>query len=439
MIKAAAAKRHGERTDLLAADVGQRIRQLRHERGMSLAQLGGEDLSRSFLSLVELGRSRISLRALSIVADRLGVPTSYFFSESEAAHEAAIELSLARAEDALRHHQPAEALRLLSADTEGMGALAARWLWLRGWSLLDMGRPSDALPVLEEAESRAAEGTDTRTHIIASYTLGLTFYALGQYQDALSAYQRAYAEASELEDRVYQGKALAALGHVAYMQQDFQQAANHYARARECFGVVNDVHNLAAIYTGLSRVSERQDDLRSAVRYARLGVGIYEPLHHKQRAAHELNQMAARYRELGETEAALSSVRQALTWAMECSARDVESLARSTLAAILFDGGDLSAAEHEAESAVRVAPNERDQGLIDAWLVLARIAERRGRPDHSDELYTKALSTLEQMAYHTRYADAAIAYSLVLRERGDTTAALDYALAAANATARHST
>jgi transcriptional regulator with XRE-family HTH domain len=61
--------------------VGQRIQQARHARRMSLAQLAGEDLSRSFLSVVERGRSRISLRALAIVAGRLGLPVSYFVDD----------------------------------------------------------------------------------------------------------------------------------------------------------------------------------------------------------------------------------------------------------------------------------------------------------------------------------------------------------------------
>ncbi len=62
--------------------VGKRIRLARLARRMSLAQLGGEDLSRSFLSVVENGRSRISLRALAIIARRLQLPLSYFVDEA---------------------------------------------------------------------------------------------------------------------------------------------------------------------------------------------------------------------------------------------------------------------------------------------------------------------------------------------------------------------
>jgi transcriptional regulator with XRE-family HTH domain len=58
--------------------VGSRVRAARLARGLTLAQLGGNDLSRSFLSAVEHGRSSISLRALALVAARLELPLSYF-------------------------------------------------------------------------------------------------------------------------------------------------------------------------------------------------------------------------------------------------------------------------------------------------------------------------------------------------------------------------
>src|SRR5205085_2427786 len=69
-------------SDPVVRRVGERIRQVRKQRGLSLAQLGGDDLSRGFLSLVESGRSSISLRALAIVADRLKLPMSYFVDDS---------------------------------------------------------------------------------------------------------------------------------------------------------------------------------------------------------------------------------------------------------------------------------------------------------------------------------------------------------------------
>jgi transcriptional regulator with XRE-family HTH domain len=52
---------------------GKRLRALRQARGMSQVQLAGDDFSKGFISLVETGRTRCSLRAAEIFARRLDV------------------------------------------------------------------------------------------------------------------------------------------------------------------------------------------------------------------------------------------------------------------------------------------------------------------------------------------------------------------------------
>jgi transcriptional regulator with XRE-family HTH domain len=68
-------------TDPVSQRVGERIRRARREQGLSLAALGGEELTRGFLSAVETGHSSISLKALALVATRLHLPVSYFVDD----------------------------------------------------------------------------------------------------------------------------------------------------------------------------------------------------------------------------------------------------------------------------------------------------------------------------------------------------------------------
>ena len=56
----------------------ERVRQARVEAGLSLAQLAGDDVSRTFIHFVERGRSRPSRRVLALIARRTGKPISYF-------------------------------------------------------------------------------------------------------------------------------------------------------------------------------------------------------------------------------------------------------------------------------------------------------------------------------------------------------------------------
>ena len=57
--------------------LGQRIRRVRQEKGMSLARVSGEDFSRAFLNQVELGKSQPSTRVLRVIAGRLGTRIDY--------------------------------------------------------------------------------------------------------------------------------------------------------------------------------------------------------------------------------------------------------------------------------------------------------------------------------------------------------------------------
>jgi transcriptional regulator with XRE-family HTH domain len=57
--------------------LGQRIHRLRKVRGMSLAKVSNPDFTRAFMSQIELGRARPSLRVLRVIADRLGTEVDY--------------------------------------------------------------------------------------------------------------------------------------------------------------------------------------------------------------------------------------------------------------------------------------------------------------------------------------------------------------------------
>jgi len=59
----------------------ERVRQARVDAGLSLAQLAGDDVSRTFLHFVEHGRSRPSRHVLALIARRTGKPMSYFISQ----------------------------------------------------------------------------------------------------------------------------------------------------------------------------------------------------------------------------------------------------------------------------------------------------------------------------------------------------------------------
>lgn len=65
------------------ATLGERIRRLRQERGLSLAKVVRGDFSRAFLNQVEMGKAKPSPRLLGIIAARLGTSPEYLLEGSQ--------------------------------------------------------------------------------------------------------------------------------------------------------------------------------------------------------------------------------------------------------------------------------------------------------------------------------------------------------------------
>jgi transcriptional regulator with XRE-family HTH domain len=63
--------------------LGERIRQLRLERGLSLAKVARGDFSRAFLNQVEMGKSRPQPKFLALIAARLGTSTEYLLEGTQ--------------------------------------------------------------------------------------------------------------------------------------------------------------------------------------------------------------------------------------------------------------------------------------------------------------------------------------------------------------------
>jgi transcriptional regulator with XRE-family HTH domain len=76
--------------------LGDRVRKLRMERGMSLAKVAGGDFSRAFLNQVELNKARPSVRVLRVIADRLQAPVDYLLDGSTPSLDREIALEKAR-------------------------------------------------------------------------------------------------------------------------------------------------------------------------------------------------------------------------------------------------------------------------------------------------------------------------------------------------------
>ena len=135
--------------------LGDRIRRIRHERGMSLARVSGADFSRAFLNQVELGQSQPSTRVLRVIAERLGTEVEYLLEGQEAGIER--ELALEKGRVLLARGEPRRALLALKpALTSYDWPLGSDARVTRAQGLIAMGRRDEAAEILAR-EKKAIE------------------------------------------------------------------------------------------------------------------------------------------------------------------------------------------------------------------------------------------------------------------------------------------
>lgn len=261
--------------------VGQRVRQLREARHLTQADLAGTDFSKGFISLVETGRSRMSLRAAQIIAERLNVPVADLLTSLPNDDERALELQLLQAETLLARGDAAGAL-VLAERLEGRasGSLAPRVKHLRGRALSQSNRSRDGLRLLDDA-LRAYRAAGNRELVARTlYDLAVAHARLEEQGEALNLALQAEHLVNEgaVVDRTFELTLLSFLAGTFVVLSDFGAADLRTERAKAVAEDVSDPRAVANLYESLAMTRQRQGDLDAALAYARRSLQAYEEL-----------------------------------------------------------------------------------------------------------------------------------------------------------------
>jgi transcriptional regulator with XRE-family HTH domain len=127
--------------------LGQRIRRIRTQRGLSLAKVVRNDFSRAFLNQVEMGKARPSIRVLRVIAERLGTEVEYLLEGQQAGLER--ELALEKGRVLLAQGEAHRALLALRPALESYDwPLGSDARVSQAEALIAMGRKDQAVAIL---------------------------------------------------------------------------------------------------------------------------------------------------------------------------------------------------------------------------------------------------------------------------------------------------
>lgn len=145
-------------TDIGSVDLqalGARIRALRNERGLTQGELAGNHLSTGYVSRIESGGRRPTMKVLIELADRLGTTTRQLLNGIESSSYDEVRLGLDYAEIALESGDAAEAeshagQALAAAEAAQLTSFVERGRYLLGRALESRGAYDDAIARFEQ-------------------------------------------------------------------------------------------------------------------------------------------------------------------------------------------------------------------------------------------------------------------------------------------------
>lgn len=174
----------------MSEKIGQRIRRLRHEHGLTQAALAGERLSESYVSLIESGRRTPTDEVLEYLAQTLGCSVEILKGVDQVSDAAQAEMLIRRAEWETESGQSQAALRHLQqgitlASTLDLPALATRGRAARAKALEMTGQLSQAAAEWETLLAEATSNPRNSWTIPATVALSRCYRELGDLDRAI--------------------------------------------------------------------------------------------------------------------------------------------------------------------------------------------------------------------------------------------------------------
>jgi tetratricopeptide (TPR) repeat protein len=424
----------------VAARVGTNIREVRTKLGMTQAQLAAPEFSISYISAIERGKIRPSLKALSILARRLDVPLTFLlegspsgaaearavgYSPADAGPDQKIDVDLLQANVYVQQGAFAQAEQLLTPiQPERITTDQVYRLYLlQGQIHLGSNEYQEAVVDLRAAVTQGEGINDAESTERARNLLGRAYFFLYNYTLALENHLHCNAaiENRQIADPVFALDVYSNLANDYFRLSELERAVTFYHRALETFdGMHRDSKSFAQKYMEISQSYKTAGKLTMARDYAVRSLALYE-MRDEQRLVGLTHQRLGKTLERqNDLDGAEREYRLAIEIEHDLNDAISASTCHTSLAELLLKRGKMQEAEHEAQEALTFARASEDaQAQGQALIALAQMRHQSGSYDAADELFSQALELLDASHAHEITAGAYFRFANLLEERGE--------------------
>lgn len=424
----------------VAARVGSNIREVRTKLSLTQAQLAAPEFSISYISAIERGKIRPSLKALSILAKRLDVPLTFLlegspagaaearavgYSPADSGPDQRIDVELLQASVLLQQHSYKKAGEaLVSIQPERITTDQAYQLFLlRGQVHLGLGEYQEAVVDLRSAVTQGENMGDIEYAERARNLLGKAYFSLYNYTLALENHIRCAnaLESHQINDPVFALDVYSNVANDFFRHGDIDRAISYYHKAIETLnGMKRDSKGFAEQYMEIGQQYKNAGKILMAREYLMRSLAVYE-MRDEQRVVGLTHQRLGKALERqNDLDGAEREFRRAIAIEEELEDDVAASLCHTSLAELLVKRGDAAAAGEEAQAALESARRSGDaQTQGQALIALAQLQHNAKDYADADELFSEALTLLDESNAHELAGVAYSRYANLLEQRGE--------------------
>ncbi len=384
----------------MVADVGARIRSLRTAKGLTQAQLAEPLYTKAYISMLESGRTRASMKALEHIAGVLGVKPSDLLGGMSG--PSAPQFQFLEARRLIEQGQAGEAVPILESLEEGLTAadqlVRLRYLAI-GYNV--MGQPKQAFPIIERAQRMADLLDNVEEQVRIKAVLAAAHSRTYAYDEAIRLLKECILACDNgvVKDAGFHFRRLVELATALTNHRDSRQALAIYERALELSEQFADRPSLALLYAGMAKTYQNEGDLEAAITYNTKSLQLYEELGLMHQVACTLDNAALLYAEYGNRERARECLARAAVLANETKRPGTLASIRTSEAEVMAKT-DPEAGLAAAQEALKFAKKvEQPDAQIRAMVLIGEL-KMASSPAIAKRSFQEASQLAEERAPH---------------------------------------
>jgi len=407
---------------------------------MTQAQLAAPEFSISYISAIERGKIRPSLKALSILAKRLDVPLTFLlegspsgaaearavgYSPADSGPDQKIDVDLLQGSVLVQQgafRQAEQVLAPIQPERITTDQVYRLYL-LRGQIHLGANEFQEAVVDLRSAVTQGEGLNDVEYIERARDLLGKAYYELSNYTLAMENHYRCSTaiENGQINDPVFSLSVFSHLANDYFRLGDINNAVTNYHRALEIFDALNrDSKSYAQKYMEISLNYKATGRLAMARDYALRSLALYEMRDEQRLVGLTHQRLGKTLEKQGNLDEAENEYRRAIAIEHELNDAISASTCHTSLAELLLKRGKNAEAGEEAQEALKFARMSDDaQAQGQALIALAQLKHQTGDYAAADELFDQALALLDTSHAHDITAGAYFRFANLLEERGE--------------------